>query len=118
VLGASVQIHAENAEKCYTTAFEDHWSSNPSGTVRNPAWRVLDLQELSFQSLPKPVIVFHPMRLRQCSTIFETPLLVYRAFMLTDPSGHRQRMTKKTHVQKRWPRTRYDLEPLRPEKTS
>lgn len=39
-----------------------------------------------FNRCQKPVIVFNPMRLRQCSTIFETPLLASRAFMWNDSS--------------------------------
>jgi len=41
----------KTAEK--STALEDLWSINPSGALRNPACRVPNLQELSFQWLPQ-----------------------------------------------------------------
>lgn len=47
----STRIHAGDATKCYRTPFEDHWSTNLAGAVRNPACCVPAFHELSFQSL-------------------------------------------------------------------
>jgi len=48
----------KTAEK--RTALEDLWSINPSGALRNPACRVTNLQELSFQWLPQTGHRFSP----------------------------------------------------------
>jgi len=48
----------KTAEK--STALEDLWSINPSGALRNPACRVPNLQELSFQWLPQTGHRFSP----------------------------------------------------------
>jgi len=48
----------KTAEK--SMALEDLWSINPSGALRNPACRVPNLQELSFQWLPQTGHRFSP----------------------------------------------------------
>merc|ERR1719487_2519109 len=75
----------------YRPTLEDFWSINPSGAVRNRACRVPNLQELSFQSLPKisedrsnrPFFhhsQYHCTKKGGPASVFKAPELVHGAF--------------------------------------